>query len=505
MENIKGIACDSRLIKPGYAYFAISGSQYDGNDFIEEAIKNGAVVIYTDNEEIYHRFTKQCLEMEIPFLEFRLVDNCRTELAHFARDFFLQQPKNIVGITGTNGKTSVSFFYAQMAKGQGFNAAAIGTIGCLLFPYDNDKDGCVNKSIYYSKEDIEYSTTTPEPILLHRILLDLYNDNYTHVALEVTSHALDQDRVAGVNFTATAFTNFTQDHLDYHKKMDEYFASKAKLFAKHAPVGSTVVLNADIPEFQKLLDIAKERSLNVIDYGKNADMLRLLEGDGDQDKGSVYFRILNNDYNLAIKLPLIQQYNLLCAIGLGIATGLDVDRMIDTIARGIVPPPGRLQEVGEYNGAKIFVDYAHTPDALENVLLNLRKDIDLKKDDNNEFNKPRLHVIVGCGGDRDKTKRPIMGKIASRLADVVIVTDDNPRTEDPSVIRSEVLSGCNDSDRRAFDVHEYFGRAEAIECGIKQLMPGDIMIIAGKGHENYQIIGTTKHYFSDIDEVEKHL
>jgi UDP-N-acetylmuramoyl-L-alanyl-D-glutamate--2,6-diaminopimelate ligase len=375
----------------------------------------------------------------------------------------------VAAVTGTNGKTSTVTFLRQLWTQLHHQAASLGTLG-LIGP------GHVGGE----------SLTTPDPVALHAMLAGLAQEGVTHLAMEASSHGLDQFRLDGVKLSAGAFTNLTRDHLDYHPDMAAYFNAKARLFTDLLPVGAVAVLNADIAEFDQLKAMAHRRRLHVIDFGRKAVALKLV---GSEPHGEGLRLIIDIFCQRRhVLLPVagdFQAMNALCALGLAVATGARTDHALDALEK-LEPVPGRMQLAAVTPaGAAIYVDYAHTPDALETALLNLRPHA-----------KKRLAVVFGCGGDRDPGKRPLMGEIAARLADQAIVTDDNPRTEDASAIRQAILAACPKG-------QEIPGRGKAIAQAVSGLQDGDVLLIAGKGHEDYQIVGDEKHPFSDVAEARR--
>ena len=449
-----GISTDSRDIKPGYIYAAIKGSHFNGEDFIDDSITKGATMILVNQDSTYD---KPC---SINMLK---VPNIRVAVSSIASQLYPKQPENIVAITGTNGKTSNAYFYKQFAELLGHKSACIGTLGLIS-----------NYATFHQDHEI---LTSPDSITMHKMLHSLESDGISHVAIEASSHGLDQHRIDSVDIKAAAFTNFTQDHLDYHHDMESYFQAKMRLFTDVMQNG-IAILNADIPEFERMVKLIGE-SNKVVSYGKNGIEYKLISFADQQIEFEVYGKRFSSQISLN---GYFQAQNLLCSIALCVATGMNIDDLVSVIPQ-IQAAPGRLEQVAEVRGAKIFIDYAHTPDALEKALSNLKTEC-----------KGRLLVVFGCGGDRDRAKRPIMGKIASDIADVVIVSDDNPRFEDPAAIRKEILAG-------ALSAHEMDSRKEAISHAIDLLQEDDILLVAGKGHETYQIIGDTKVYFSDHEEI----
>ncbi len=456
---VEHLSIDSRDVIPGSVYFAIKGSKVDGGDFILEAINKGATVIVSA-QELSHQGVL-CVR----------VDNVRAVLAKVANAFYQPQSKYIVGVTGTNGKTSVAHFYRQIMFYLTGSAAAIGTNGVV-----------VNEDLLTSN-----TLTTPDAIGLNKLLNQLKHINY--VALEASSHGLAQQRLDDINFTAAAFTNLSQDHLDYHHTMENYFAAKKLLFSKLLAQNKTAVLNADVAEFAQLKAISSQRLHQIIDYGKEAKVLKLLNLHNTLEAQEIEICYEGKNYQLTTEIiGEFQAYNLLAAIGLAMACGQVFEDIVPVIGR-LKAAPGRLERVSE----NIFVDYAHTPDALAKVLKLLRPLVE-------KYNK--LVCVFGCGGDRDAGKRPLMGEIASKIADVVIVTDDNPRFEDSDLIRSQIIAGV---EKYNYQVVNMANRENAICYGVALLDYGDILLIAGKGHEKYQIIKDQVHEFDDCMMAKKYL
>ncbi len=517
IRSLKGITQDSRGVKSGYLFAALPGSKSDGRDYIEAAIRNGASAVLAPKGTI------------LPDLE-SVVDvalitdqNPRRTLALMAAEFYGTQPGDIVAVTGTNGKTSTVHFAQQLWKSQNIKAASLGTLSG--------------------------SMTTPGPVALHAELADLAAAGITHLAIEASSHGLDQYRLDGVKLKAAAFTNLSHDHLDYHGEMDEYRSAKLRLFTDILEEGGTAVLNADSEEFNVLHNATKGRGkagneCRVLSYGFAGEDLKILEITPTPQGQKVQLNILGQDYEMT--LPLVGEFqvmNALCALGLVLAEdavdrersaggaessaadmnnssgdtgGSDIqeDGSISpataaataatttaTTSSSVSPPsilnyvkfleklqgaPGRLQLVsGHPKGAAVYVDYAHTPDALENVLSALRP-----------HTQGKLVCVFGCGGERDAEKRPLMGGVASRLADNVIVTDDNPRSENPEGIRAAILAATPDA-------QEISDRREAIQSAMADLQDGDVLLIAGKGHEQGQVFADYTDPFDDVEEAER--
>jgi UDP-N-acetylmuramoyl-L-alanyl-D-glutamate--2,6-diaminopimelate ligase len=456
--EVKGLAVDSRAVKPGDLFFALAGHKTDGSRFIDAAIASGAVAIAGDHPP----------QRGVP-VPFVVTPNPRRALALAAARFFPRQPATIAAVTGTSGKTSVAAFTRQIWQQLGHAAASIGTIG-LVSP----------------KRTIYGSLTTPDPIALHRQLDEIAGDGVTHLAFEASSHGLDQYRLDGVRIAAGGFTNLTRDHMDYHPDIAHYLNAKLRLFRDLVAAGGAAVISADHERSQEVIDAARARKLRVIAVGRMADAaegIRLIGADieGFAQKLTLEHRGRSH----RIKLPLVGEFqieNALVAAGLAIGTGSDADAVFASLEQ-LEGAKGRLERVGERNGAPIFVDYAHKPDALAKALQALRP-----------YAKRKLVVVFGAGGDRDAGKRPLMGAIAAEHADSVIVTDDNPRSENPDAIRAAILATA----KRAKDIGD---RAEAIRAGIAALQPGDALLIAGKGHETGQIIGDKTLPFSDHEAV----
>ena len=444
---IAGITCDSREVKPGFAFVALAGTKTDGAKFIPQALAQGAVAIVAEQGD----------DATI------IVENSRRMLSLMAARFYDQQPNTIVAITGTNGKTSVSVFVRQIWESLGFRAASLGTIG-VVGP---------NGSEYLSH-------TTPDPVKLQALVAALAEDKVQHLAIEASSHGLAQYRLDGLRLTAGAFTNLTRDHLDYHATLDDYFDAKMRLFEELLPKGAAAIINADIPEADEILRRVKLRGLRAFTVGKKGADLCLLE---TQRLGlGQSLKIKSATTTHQISLPLVGEFqasNALVAAGLVIAAGGEETSVIHAL-ESLKGARGRLELAGvSALGASVFVDYAHSPDALETAITALRP-----------YAERKLVVVFGCGGDRDKGKRPIMGEIASRLADVTYVTDDNPRGEEAAQIRREILSTAP----HAFEVGD---RAQAIFEATKNLAQGDILLVAGKGHEEGQTVGRSVLKFSD--------
>jgi UDP-N-acetylmuramoyl-L-alanyl-D-glutamate--2,6-diaminopimelate ligase len=457
--SVAGLAVDSRAVKAGDVFFALAGSKTDGARFIASAIASGAVAVV--GEQVPQG------DQGVPFVT---VANPRRALALAAARFYPRQLATIAAVTGTSGKTSVAAFTRQVWQFLGFSAASIGTIG-LVSP---------SRTVYGS-------LTTPDPIALHHELDELAGEGVTHLAFEASSHGLDQYRLDGVRIDAAGFTNLSRDHMDYHPDVAHYLAAKLRLFRDLVAADGAAVISADHDCSEQVIAAAHARKLRIIAVGRNGDGegegIRLADVtiDGFAQRLTLEYR----GRRRAIKLPLVGEFqieNALVAAGLAIGTGSEPEKVFAAIEH-LEGAKGRLERVGEHNGAPVFVDYAHKPDALAKALQALRP-----------YARRRLVVVFGAGGDRDAGKRPLMGRIASENADGVIITDDNPRSENPQAIRAAILAAA----KNASDIGD---RTEAIRTAIAALQPGDALLIAGKGHETGQIVGDRVLPFSDHDAV----
>ena len=455
---ISGISADSRRVTPGMLFVAVAGTKADGAVYAADAVARGAVAVVAGH----------AVEANVPVLT---VSNPRRFLALAAARFYGAQPATIVAVTGTAGKTSVASFTRQIWVEAGHPAAQIGTTG-VVSPSRNDYG----------------SLTTPDPVALHKLLAELAAEGVTHAAMEASSHGLDQCRLDGVRLSAAAFTNLGRDHMDYHPTIEEYMAAKMRLFDTLLPKGSPAVIFADDPWSAEAIRVARAAGHDVRTVGRNGDFLALKRVEHLRHKqvAEVHF----GDEIHEIHIPLagdFQVANALVAAGLAISTGVPVATAMRALEK-LQGAAGRLELVAHTaGGALAYVDYAHKPDALENVLNSVRP-----------FTTGRVIVVFGCGGDRDRGKRPIMGEIACRLADVVIVTDDNPRSEVASEIRAEIMAA-------APSATEIGDRAAAIRHAVSMLSSGDTLIVAGKGHEEGQTVGDVTLPFSDHAELRKAL
>ena len=458
-KHVKGLTADSRDVEPGFLFAALSGTKADGREYIEEAAKKGAVAILTDASYESADCDLPCFREEIP----------RLSLAHLASRFYGAEPETIAAVTGTNGKTSVAHFTRAIWQVMGLSAASIGTLGVVM-----------------PDQTMHLGYTTPDPVLLHKTLTYLVGHGIQHAVIEASSHGLDQYRLDGARIKSAAFTNLTRDHLDYHTSSEDYLNAKLGLISRVLDQTGTAVLNADSEVYPTFLRAAKERGVKVISYGRAGKDLRLVKLVPESAGQLITVEIFGVRQD--IMLPLAGEFqvmNALCALGLVIGAGGDPVSASRSLAK-ITNVPGRLELVSRFaNNAAIYVDYAHSPDALETVLDAVRSHA-----------KGKIYVVFGCGGDRDKGKRAEMGRIAGLYADRAIVTDDNPRSEDPAQIRSEIIVACPD----ALNIGDRF---TAIETAIKALEPEDILVVAGKGHEEGQVIGTETISFNDKNVVQK--
>ena len=461
--SVSGLAVDSRLVKEGMLFAALPGTSVHGGAFIQYALRMGARAILTDAEGA------ALAEAELAGADAALIvsENPRQVLAYTAALWFGAQPETMIAVTGTNGKTSVSSFVRMIWQELGLRAVNLGTTGV---------EGDWSAPLAH---------TTPEPITLHRTLAAATEAGITHAAMEASSHGLSQYRLDGVQLAAAGFSNFTQDHLDYHATFEEYFAAKAALFGRVLGDDGVAVINIDDPRGPDMAAIAQTREIEVISVGRmeGADIqltAQRFHGMGQE----VFFKHNSRGYRADLKLMGgFQAENVLLAAGLVIAAGEDPQDVFETLDH-METVRGRMQLAATRdNGASVFVDYSHTPDAIATALKAMRPHV-----------PGRIIAIIGAGGDRDTSKRPLMGAAAAEHADVVIVTDDNPRSETPADIRAAVLKGCPEA-------YEVGDRAEAILRGVDLLQAGDALLIAGKGHETGQTIGDTVLPFDDVEQA----
>jgi UDP-N-acetylmuramoyl-L-alanyl-D-glutamate--2,6-diaminopimelate ligase len=451
-REVAGLCADSRKVKAGDVFFALAGAKEDGLAFVAQAVDKGASVIVAER-------APSSLPPDVGVL---VVADARAALAHAAARLYPGQPATIVAVTGTSGKTSVAAFARQIWMRLGEEAASLGTIGI------------VSRLL-----NVYGSLTTPDPIALHRALDELARAGVTHLALEASSHGLDQKRLEGVRLAAAAFTNLSRDHLDYHATFEAYLAAKLRLFTELLSPGAPAVIDADSDVAATVVAAAKARGLKTLTIGAKGESIHLLSASREGFATRLTLEHSGRQWRVLLPLPGdFQVSNALVAAGLCIATGGEPGAVFAAL-EALEGAPGRLERVGERRGAPVFVDYAHKPDALDKALATLRP-----------FVRGRLVLVFGCGGDRDAGKRPIMGKIAAQGADVVIVTDDNPRSENPAAIRAAILAS-------APGALEIGDRGKAIRSAVAMLASGDALLIAGKGHETGQIVGDAILPFSD--------
>ncbi|MGJ8528146.1 UDP-N-acetylmuramoyl-L-alanyl-D-glutamate--2,6-diaminopimelate ligase [Maritalea sp.] len=455
--TVTGITANSQKVASGFAFFALPGSKFHGNDFVRDVVRLGAVAIVTDRG-LDH-------DIGVPVI---LVNDVRACFAKAARLVNDPHPETAVAVTGTNGKTSVVSMIRQIWELNGVKGASIGTLGVTVGGSTTGGE-----------------LTTPDAMSLHQTLHQLKSGNVDHIAMEASSHGLDQRRLDGMEFKVVGFTNLSRDHLDYHQTMEAYHDAKLRLFKDLMQEGGTCVINMDDEEATPFMFAGLERGATVITVGENGAYFEVTKIEPEGYGQRVTGRLVGEDAEFYLPLAgKFQVTNALVAFAMAVSTGVDKDDALESLSK-LRGARGRLELVAEHNGAAIYVDYAHTPDAIETALQALRP-----------FAKGKLVSVFGCGGDRDKGKRGPMGKAAAENSDIAILTDDNPRTEDAAEIRANVLA-------EAKNVVEVPGRGPAIEQAIGQLQPGDVLLVAGKGHEDYQIIGETKHHFSDHEVVLK--
>jgi UDP-N-acetylmuramoyl-L-alanyl-D-glutamate--2,6-diaminopimelate ligase len=457
---IAGVTADSRRVRPGYLFAALPGSKVDGAEFATKAAAAGAAAVIAQRE----------LDLPIPTIA---TADPRRAYALAAAAFWGAQPATVVAVTGTNGKTSVANFCRQIFVHAGLRAGSMGTLGVRL----SGPGG-------FDEQVTPPGLTTPDAADVAELMAKAAAQGVTHFAMEASSHGVDQRRLDGVKLTAAGFLNLTQDHLDYHGTMEDYRAAKLRLFEALLPRGATAVLNADSDAYGDFAAAAVEAGQTVFSVGEAGQGIALLERSLLPEGQKLKLRLGGREH--IARLPLaggFQASNALVAAGLCLAAGLSAEQTLAGL-EALEGAPGRLQRVGAGpRGGEAYVDYAHTPDGLETVLKALRPHV-----------RGRLLVVFGAGGDRDRGKRPLMGRIAADLADLAIVTDDNPRSEDPAAIRAEVLAGANGA-------KEIGDRRAAIRAAAAMLGDGDILVVAGKGHEQGQLIAGVTHPFDDVAET----
>jgi UDP-N-acetylmuramoyl-L-alanyl-D-glutamate--2,6-diaminopimelate ligase len=459
---VTGLALDSRKVTRGGLFAALPGSRVHGAEFIQYALRMGAGSVLTDRAGA--ALAADALAA-FPDVALILAEDAPATFAMASALWFAAQPETVVAVTGTNGKTSVATFARQIWAGMGLAAVNIGTTGV---------EGACAAPLAH---------TTPDALTLHQVLADAAGAGVTHAAMEASSHGLDQRRLDGVRIAAAGFTNLSQDHLDYHADMETYFAAKAGLFTRLLPHDAPAVINVDDTWGARLAGLLAGRAVITVGAAEGAD-LRILGQRYHAQGQTLRFSWRGTAHQVDLSLVGgFQAGNALVALGLVLASGAEAGAAIAALAQ-LQGVRGRMQLAAtRRNGAPVFVDYAHTPAAIETALQALRPHV-----------LGRLIIVMGAGGDRDRTKRPLMGAAAARFADVVYVTDDNPRSEDPAAIRVEIVKACPEA-------NEVPDRAEAILRAVDALLPGDALLIAGKGHETGQIVGNTVYPFDDVEQA----
>lgn len=457
--DVRALSADSRAVKPGTLFAALPGFVADGRDYIESAVSNGASAVLS---------TPGLSSLTVPYIA---SENPRKVYSEIAAKLYPGQPETLVAMTGTNGKSSTVEFLRQIWAYAGLKGACFGTLG-----------------VQSPKGYHPLTHTTPDAVALHQTLASLAKEGVTHAGMEASSHGLKQYRLDAVKITAAGFSNLTQDHFDYHPDVDDYFNAKARLFLELTPENAPVVINVNDPFGQKLAQMCTERGQSVMRVGWMGEDIRIDEV--MPRASSQRLDLVVHGSRRKITLPLageFQTLNAIAALGLAMVTGVKEETALEALEHlhGVA---GRMEAAGHTkDGAPVFVDFAHTEDGLDKLLRSVRP-----------HTMGKIVIAFGCGGDRDPDKRAKMGAVAAKLADDVIVTDDNPRTEDPGTIRRAVLKGCPDAD-------EIGDRASAIRAGIKRLGPKDCLVIAGKGHEQGQIVGDKVIPFSDVEQAKRAL
>ncbi|HEY7220951.1 MAG TPA: UDP-N-acetylmuramoyl-L-alanyl-D-glutamate--2,6-diaminopimelate ligase [Candidatus Binatia bacterium] len=497
-QVVKGLTYDSRQVGAGQIFFAVPGEKFDGHDFIVDAVRRGAAAVVFSRQG---NWPKASVSVR--------VKDVRLTMGLWAAHYFGRPSAKLTlaGITGTNGKTTLSYLVESIFRAAGLEPGVIGTI-----------------SYRYRGSNVPSHHTTPESIDLQQMLASMRRAGVKSVAMEVSSHALVQERVRGIEFDVAVFTNLSRDHLDYHTDMEDYFSAKSRLFTDYLKAGEkphrAAVIYGDDPYGQRLLGKIRDENLDVWSYGEGAEwQVRPLEV--ERDVGGLRGTIQARERTIKFDSSLIGAANLqniLGAVGVGLALGIDSEAVTEGI-KHLKTVPGRLEKVANHLKITIVVDYAHSPDALEKVLAAVRP-----------LTRGKLITVFGCGGDRDRGKRPLMGEIAGRLSDMVVLTSDNPRTENPQAILGEVETGIRATGVKKFSVSSLGSsvsqtanpkpesgsgycveadRRAAIRIALGAASPGDLVLIAGKGHEDYQILGTSKIHFDDREvareESERHM
>ena len=461
--DVIDLSADSRVIKNNYIFAAILGAKDNGENYINQVIKNRKIAII-----ISKKSTKKIKNKNTVLIRTTKVRKLFSEIASITNQNFIEEK---VAITGTNGKTSISDYTRQIWEKLNFKTASIGTLGLI-----------------YKKKKLEESTlTTPDPVKLNKQLNFIFKKRCEKLIVEASSIGLEQNRLFPLKFDKVAFSNLSRDHLDYHKNFSRYKKAKSILFTELTKKNSIAIINTDNRFSNFFLNVCKKQKLKILDYGKKGQFLKI--STLNKKKDGFEYQIFLKQKTKKVFTKAISEYevyNKLCSLILIFGENLKFSNF--NLLKNLKNPPGRLDKIGE--DWNVFIDYAHTPDALKNVLSNLKKNC-----------KGNLFTIIGCGGNRDKEKRPMMTKEAIKLSDLVIITDDNPRNENPAKIRKEMMKNLKKIDKKK--VKEIADRKEAISFSIKLLKKNDFLLIAGKGHENYQIVGDKKYFFSDKEIAEK--
>ncbi|XP_065217862.1 UDP-N-acetylmuramoyl-L-alanyl-D-glutamate--2,6-diaminopimelate ligase-like [Planococcus citri] len=480
-HHVKSLSINSKMVNHGDAFFALKGLNTDGNDYIIDALNKGAVVVITDDEK----------SIKIDPDKIIFVKNVQKALYKAIEIFYPKKPRILIAVTGTNGKTSVVSYIAQLYSSLGKKSASIGTIGVQVFECDNST---MKDAPEISNKD-ELQFTTLDYLSFRKIAYNLTEAGVEYLAFEASSHGLDQGRLGEIKVDVACFTSFSQDHLDYHLNSENYLQAKVKLFTHHLLVDGIAILSSGIKEIEFIRACLNKHNVRFMTVGEKDNgegNLKITKITSSLHEQNIFFEFGSSNYTFNTSIiGSFQAINLLIAassVHYTNNTSFTFDKIISVLPK-IESVKGRMERV-ESTGGNIFVDYAHTPDALEKVLKELNSI---------KLQGAKLVVIFGCGGNRDRIKRNQMGKIAGKLADSVIVTDDNPRLEDPALIRQEIISGIDGG-----NYIEIGNREEAIKHGVNNLQLNDILVIAGKGHENYQIIGNDEILFSDVEIVKKY-
>ena len=448
---VEGISSDSRNIKKNFLYFAIRGAKYNGNKYIDEVLKKKPSAIITSEKKTY--------KTNVPII---IVNDVRKEYASVVYNFYSHKINSKIAVTGTNGKTSVVFFINSILNKLKNKCGVIGTLGSNF-------------------KNIQTNLTTPDSLHIAQLLQKFCKNNYDTVAMEASSHALDQARLYGLTYDILALTNISHDHLDYHKNLNNYINAKLKLFTQNAKLNGISIISKDTQYYEIISKKLKSRNIKYLTFGSKKADFQIKEISRTNSKVKMQLKHAYKSYTFQFNnLPNYQIKNYLLAVSIVFKLGYEFNK-IKSLSLNIPSVPGRMELVGiKKNKAKVFVDFAHTPDALENVLKEAK-----------QMSRGKLHVVFGCGGNRDKKKRLLMGKIACKYADSIIVTDDNPRNENPQSIRGEIIGN-------SIQMIEIPDRKKAIKYAVNNLLSQDILIIAGKGHEKYQVI---KNKFLPFDDV----